>query len=141
VLSEYLASLPAAADEVDLSSFEHIEELDNETWHKLNGRRSSMKRLKLPSALIEIREEAFDDCDQLTRVTLPSSLRSIENYAFGGCTGLAMRDLKLPASMEYLGKYAFHECRGLTGKLTTHITGSDSFAHCSGLTALDLTNC
>jgi hypothetical protein len=137
---DYLASLPADAEEVDLSTFEHIEELDDATWDKLKSN-TTMKRLKLPPSLLTVKERTFMDHSQLTEVTFPSSLRSIGGYAFYRCSGLAMRDLKLPDSLEVLGGYAFANCRGLTGKLSTHITGLHSFAGCTGLTELDLGNC
>jgi hypothetical protein len=114
---DYIDSLPDAAEEVDLSSFEHIDKFDEATWKKIKGR-SKMKRMKLPSALIEITGWAFGRCSQLTHVTLPSSLRSIKLSAFNGCSELEMIDLKLPASIEYLGERAFGMCERLTGKLT-----------------------
>jgi hypothetical protein len=101
----------------------------------------TMKRLKLPPSLLTIRENALYDCSQLTEVILPSSLRSIEYDAFFDCTGLAMRDLKLPDTLEELGSFAFWCCEGLTGKLSTHITGSWSFAACTALTEVYLENC
>ena len=138
--TDYIDSLPEDAEEVDLSTFEHIEEFDDATWRKIQGR-ETMSRLKLPSELIKIRTLAFMNARQLTYVTLPSSLRRIWNYAFFSCQGLAMRDLKLPASVEDLGEFAFYGCRRLTGKLTSHITANMSFYNCKGLTALDLANC
>jgi hypothetical protein len=140
-IAAYIDSLPDIAEEVDLSTFEHIEEFDDETWHKLDCLRWEMKILKLPSALITIQYQAFYTCIQLMHVTLPSSLRIIGNEAFYDCEGLVMRDLKLPASIEDLGRSAFIGCSGLTGKLTTHITAHSSFSNCSGLTALGLANC
>jgi hypothetical protein len=139
-IADYLASLPADAEEVDLSTFELIEELDDATWDKLKNN-TTMKRLKLPPSLLTVKERTFMDHSQLTEVTFPSSLRSIGGHAFYECEGLAMRDLKLPDSLEVLGGYAFANCRGLTGKLSTHITGRYSFAGCTGLTELDLGNC
>jgi hypothetical protein len=139
-IADYLASLSADAEEVDLSSFELIEELDDATWETI-GSHHKMKRLNLPPSLLTIRTSAFDICRQLTEVTLPSSLRSIEEDAFHNCFGLAMRDLKLPDSLEELGYQAFTNCSRLTGTLSTHITGENSFDGCTGLTALDLENC
>jgi hypothetical protein len=140
-IEDYLASLSDDADEVDLSSFENIENLDEETWTELKQSRETMKRLKLPPSLLRIRIYAFSGCSQLIDVTFPSSLRSIEYCAFFGCSALAMHDFKLPDSLEVLGDDAFAYCRGLTGKLSTHITGDSSFAECTGLIDMDLENC
>jgi hypothetical protein len=137
---DYLASLPDDAEEVDLSTFERIEDFDDATWTKLECN-STMKRVKLPPSLLTIRRGAFEGCSQLTDVTFPSSLRSIGDYAFAYCSALAMRDLKLPDSLEVLGYQALAGCRGLTGKLSTHSTGNSSFQGCTGLTQLNLENC
>jgi hypothetical protein len=148
---DYLASLADDAEEVDLSSFELIEDLDDAMWTKLKPKKNkTMKRLKLPPSLLTITGAAFANHwqlidfeyhSQLLDVTLPSSLRSIEYDAFCYCSGLAMRDLKLPDTLEELGSFAFYGCSGLTGKLSTHITGRSSFAYCTGLTEVNLKNC
>jgi hypothetical protein len=117
----------------DLSTFELIEEFDAKTWTKL-GIKKTMKRLKLPTSLLTIRQQAFSNCSQLTDVTFPSSLKSIGDFAFYECTALAINDFKLPDSLEELGNEAFVVCRGLTGKLSTHITGYASFANCTART-------
>jgi hypothetical protein len=140
-IDDYLASLPADAEEVDLSSFERIEELDDATWEMLKMKKRTMKRLMLPPSLATIKCAAFRWHTQLTDVTFPSSLRSIEERTFFGCSGLAMNDFKLPDSLEALGRSAFAACERLTGKLSTHIAGDNSFSDCTGLTALDLENC
>jgi hypothetical protein len=136
----YLFSLKADAEEVDLSTFELIEDLNDATWWKLKSNKST-KRVKLPPSLLTIRNHALFNQSQLTDVTFPSSLRSIEHLAFYQCTGLAMNDFKVPDSLEELGNSAFNSCEGLTGKLSTHIAASSSFYGCTGLTALDLSNC
>jgi hypothetical protein len=140
-LAAFLNSLPDDAEEVDLSSFELIEDFDDAAWTKLKGFKETMKRVMLPPSLLTIRSEAFETHKNLTDVTVPSSLRSIEEYAFFYCSALAMNDLKLSDSLEELGVSAFIGCRGLTGKLSTHTTGNSSFAYCSGLSELDLSNC
>jgi hypothetical protein len=141
---EYIASLPDDAEEIDLSSFELIEEMDEATWMKLQWRENhleSMKRVTLPPSLLTIAAGSFMYRSQLTEVILPSLLRCIEVDAFVDCSALAMHDFKLPESLEELGSKAFYKCESLTGKLTTHITKGNSFFGCTGLTALDLTNC
>jgi hypothetical protein len=144
-IAEYLDSLADDAEEVDLSTFELVEDFDDATWEKIEGF-ERMKRLKLPPSLLRIRNYNFDSHEQLTDVTFPSSLRSIGDGAFAQCTfglgtGPAMHDLKLPDSLEELGANAFAYCEELTGKLTTHITGKESFLWCEGLTSLNLDNC
>jgi hypothetical protein len=61
-LAAFLNSLPSDAEEVDLSSFELIEDFDDAAWTKLNGFKDTMKRVKLPPSLLTIRMEAFMDC-------------------------------------------------------------------------------
>jgi hypothetical protein len=79
-IADYLASLADDAEEVDLSTFEHIEELDDATWDKLKNN-TTMKRMKLPPSLLTVKERAFEDHSQLVEVTFPSSLRSIGDDA------------------------------------------------------------
>jgi hypothetical protein len=86
---EYLASVSADAEEVDLSTFKLIEHFDDAAWTELK-RNKTIKRVKLPPSLHTIRRGVFENCKQLKDVTLPSSLRSIEDYAFSDCTELAM---------------------------------------------------
>jgi hypothetical protein len=110
----YVANLSCDAEEVDLSTFELIEDLDDDSWKKLEMNKK-IKRF-LPPSLLTIRYNAFRDCEQLTDVTIPSSLESIEGYAFCDCSALAMRDFKLPYTLEELGSFAFRVCSGLAGK-------------------------
>jgi hypothetical protein len=139
-IAYYIGSLADDAEEVDLSSFELIEDLDAATWKKLKNN-ETMKRLKLPPSLLTIRKSAFVWHSQLIHVTLPSSLRSIERYAFHDCRSLAINDFKLPDTLEELGYGAFQCCSGLTGKLSTHIAQRFSFSRCTGLSELDLDDC
>jgi hypothetical protein len=67
---DYIASLPDDAEEVDLSTFEGIEELDESSWTKIK-RNKVMKRVKLPPSLRTIRARAFQNCKQLKEVTFP----------------------------------------------------------------------
>jgi hypothetical protein len=129
---DYIASLPDDAEEVDLSTFEGIEELDESSWTKIK-RNKVMKRVKLPPSLRTIRACAFQNCKQLKEVTFPSSLRSIKNAAFLSCRLLKMKDFKVPESLEELGDSAFHGCIEISGKLSTHITGRFSFADCESI--------
>jgi hypothetical protein len=54
-IDEFLASLPKKAEEVDLSSFELIEDFEDATWIKLRSRKK-MKSVKLPPSLLTMRD-------------------------------------------------------------------------------------
>jgi hypothetical protein len=75
-LAAFLNSLPSDAEDIDLSSFELIEDFDDEAWMKLGGFKDTMKRVKLPPSLLTIRVVAFSGCSQLTEVTFPSCIAS-----------------------------------------------------------------
>ena len=44
----------------------------------------------IPDGVIEIGEDAFKDCTELTSVVIPESMVRIGKHAFMGCTGLMM---------------------------------------------------
>ncbi len=50
-------------------------------------------------------DEAFRDCEHLTKAILPEGLKSIGGAAFDGCYGLT--DVNIPSSVEFLGEGVF----------------------------------
>ena len=52
----------------------------------LNG--NLVTDLKIPNGVIEIKDDAFYNCDSLTSVTIPDTVTSIGNHAFYNCSSL-----------------------------------------------------
>lgn len=60
-----------------------------------------LKKVVVPGS-VEISDEAFADCENLTDVTLEYGITSIDDYAFFHCTSL--KGLTIPESVHTFGK-------------------------------------
>ena len=67
----------------------------------------TLKEVKLPDSVREIREYAFCSCE-LENVTLPEGLERIGNYAF---IYNPLTEIRLPEGLKEIGEYAFAETR------------------------------
>ena len=86
--------------------------------------------------VVEIAEEAFKDCSELTEVKFPSGLITIGEKAFYKCSKLAA--VAIPNSVTKIGKHAFYECSKLTEvsiPSSVRSIGGSAFSSCTGLTA------
>jgi len=68
--------------------------------------------VQLPSDIISIGNNAFNDNHLLTDVIIPSSVTSIGSYAFSVCSDIIT--MIIPSSVITLGEGAFYNCTGLT---------------------------
>ena len=66
-----------------------------------------------PDSLLEIGEEAFDDCDGLESVSLPDGLTIIGNRAFRNCSDIK-GTVTIPDSVTFIGESAFENCDNVT---------------------------
>jgi uncharacterized repeat protein (TIGR03803 family) len=93
----------------------------------------------IPSSVITIGQNAFNECELLTSANLPSTITSIGNNAFSWCTGLIT--VNLPQSLSYIGRMAFYNCTNLDGTLTIPIgVGSIEFGTFYDCLNLDVVN-
>ena len=88
----------------------------------------------LGNGLIEIGEQAFWECKNLTTINLPKSLVKIDNSAFQNCENL--KEIYLSDNVETLGFQAFILCKNLSrvtiGKNVKSI-GKNAFMDCSNI--------
>lgn len=88
----------------------------------------------LGNGLIEIEEQAFLDCKNLTTINLPKSLVKIDDSAFSRCENL--KEIYLSDNVETLGFQAFILCKKLSrvtiGKNVKSI-GKNAFMDCSNI--------
>ena len=70
-----------------------------------------VKSVTLPSSLITIGEEAFNDCWDIKEIKVPKNVKVIEASAFYNCSGLTK--ITLPEGLIYLGESAFSYCAKL----------------------------
>ncbi len=87
----------------------------------------------IPNSVINIGDEAFENCDGLTSVKIPNSVTNIGRYAFDSC---GLTSVTIPDSVTSIGDRAFYDCYSLTnvttGNSVTKI-GSYAFSDCYSL--------
>ena len=100
-----------------------------------SGNKAKIKKLVVPSNVVEIKMFAFKECPYLTEVvfegsstilgkavfqncnnlcsvTLPQQLKNIPEYLFSGCTQL--KTVNMPAGVQTIEAHAFEQCEGLS---------------------------
>lgn len=70
---------------------------------------NTIRKVVVPSTVIEIGESAFSHCKALYWIDLPESVETIGAYAFSGCHN--MKKIVIPNGVETIGAYAFSNCR------------------------------
>lgn len=73
---------------------------------------SSLKEIKIPSAVTEISTGAFAFCSALEKVTMGDGVTYIGDEAFREC--IALNDITLPEALTEMGSYSFYMCTSLT---------------------------
>lgn len=98
---------------------------------------SSIRYIKFPNTLTEIKQSAFSGCSGLLSVTLPDNVQIVGNRAFSGCSQLV--DFTFSAGMKEIPEY----CLSYASKLI-NVTipegiekiGLGTFDHCTLLSHL-----
>ena len=72
---------------------------------------TSITSVEIADGLETIGQEAFSNCEQLSRISLPSTLVTIESSAFNNCRRLA--GITIPASVKTIGNNALSGCYNL----------------------------
>lgn len=88
--------------------------------------------MTIPSTVIEISENSFENCDKVTAVDIPTSVKTISSGAFRFCDNLV--SVALHDGLETIGEDAFHFCRKLsdiTLPSTLKTIGSEAFVTCN----------
>ncbi|ELP89528.1 hypothetical protein EIN_127160 [Entamoeba invadens IP1] len=87
--------------------------------------------ITLPNSVIEIFQNAFSGCSNITEIVLPPHLTHIGNSAFYNCKSL--KEIKLPELLEYIPNSCFFGCTSLSSvNFGTNVTliGHDAFRKC-----------
>ena len=97
----------------------------------------------IPEEIEAIGDNAFSDCQSLTKVKLPSQLKYIGNKAFANDTSLI--SISLPQSIEHIGDEAFSNCTFLYEiniPLRLNSFGKNVFSGCNYLQKVSIdVNC
>ncbi|MDD6057991.1 MAG: leucine-rich repeat protein [Clostridiales bacterium] len=123
----------------------------------LNG--ALVTRLDIPHGVTEIRDYAFEYCEDLTLITMPSTLTRIGDYAFYLCTKLdtvmlheglteigasafdsciSLKNISLPGSVSYIGSYAFTWTPITTINVQRGTIASHAFEGCGAIGEISL---
>lgn len=87
----------------------YISDKNGYILYDYNGTASSLTISKYNSKnIIEIYDEAFENCTSITSVTIGSSVKYIGDSAFDGCSNL--KSVTIPESVTTIGSYAFDGC-------------------------------
>lgn len=93
-----------------------------------------LKELELPTGILYILDNAFQNCINLQQITLPESVQKIGQNVFTNCTSLT--EINIPQSVTSIGNYAFKDCISLTDVIfpdsITNV-GDGVFLNCSNL--------
>lgn len=99
---------------------------------------NQLTKVVLPNTIRSIGRNAFYNCSALSEINLPASLTSIGSSAFGYCTSL--NSIVIPENVNTIGWNAFYCCTGLTdvtiSSAVTELNGT--FFGCTGLTAVEI---
>jgi len=130
--SEADVSIPAEVDGKRVASLGMASDGTAFSW------KTSPVSVHVPDG-VNILDNAFQNCTDLTSVRLPEDLPAISSGAFHSCSALTTLDI--PDSVTAVGDAAFYGCSSLDGiTLPQNLTsiGREAFYGCSSLTHLDL---
>lgn len=88
----------------------------------------------IPDTVVEIGQQAFENCAGIQSVKMSQSVTCIGDHAFSGCRSLT--SVKIPQTVTCIGAYAFSGCRSLTDvELSKYLTeiGNYAFFECAAL--------
>ena len=99
----------------------------------------SLKKINLPSTLVEIEGRSFSSCESLEVVVLPVGLQMLGEYTFSICKSL--QRINIPPNLRTIDEGAFAACRDLTD--ITFSEGLEyiekgAFARCVSLSSINL---
>ena len=126
--------------------------------HLLEAKTSLSGSYSIKENTIDISQQAFADCVNLTSIVIPDSVTSIADNTFYGCTGLT--SIVIPDSVTSIGDWAFDGCSNITKATIPTIAiddipqnnlqeviinggesiGNYAFEYCTGLTSVTIGN-
>lgn len=102
---------------------------------------SALNTVIIPDGVTTIEVGAFGGCKNLKRITIPASVTSIEGYAFSGCESLT--EVQIPAGITMINPGVFSECSSLrTVNLPDTLTeiSRNAFSRCRSLREITIPN-
>ena len=105
----------------------------------------ALHELKIPEKLdnktvVGISQQAFKECNSITKIVIPATVKTIERYAFANCA--LVTEIAIPATINTIGEAAFTGCSRLVTLDLSAATITEipyhAFSNCSSLTALSV---
>ncbi len=93
----------------------------------------------VPTGTITIGENAFNNCDNLTKVTLNEGLTQISQAAFSDCSALS--EMIIPDGVTNVGACSFYGCSALKSIVipaSVTVVASQSFGRCTALEGITI---
>ena len=99
--------------------------------------RSEIKKVKLPSKLRSIKNQAFANCSELTEIEIPDSVTTIGRAAFSGS---ALENITLSAKLKKISEEAFSSTNLKSIDIPEGVTKieRDAFSSCTKLESVHL---
>lgn len=94
----------------------------------------NLKKIKLPSYILNIGNSAFENCKNLTEISLPYDLEQIGDNTFKNCQNLST--IHFNNMLEHIGQYCFSGCKQLAEVKLPHsirTMGVATFYNCENL--------
>ena len=92
------------------------------------------------SMVVNIAEQAFEGCTNLTSVVIPDGVTNIAKRAFYGCTSLT--NVVIPASVKTIGELAFYGCKKLQQIKYVNgaeiLIGKSAFRDCTSMMSIEI---
>ena len=95
--------------------------------------------ISIPSSVSSIGSHAFSGCESLSSITIPSSMTEICDNTFNGC--ISLKTIDLPSNIAAIEYQAFYDCRNLTSIIIpSSVTSiaSRAFYNCNSLESVVL---
>ena len=114
-----------------------VVDIGNEAFQRC----TNLTSITIPGSVTSIGGSAFWGCSNLTSITIPESVTSIGYVAFDGCTSLT--SVTIPNSVTRIAESAFSGCENLTSvTIPKSVTSIEFgvFGYCSSLTDVTIPN-
>ena len=114
-----------------------VVDIGNEAFQRC----TNLTSITIPGSVTSIGGSAFWGCSNLTSITIPESVTSIGYVAFDGCTSLT--SVTIPNSVTRIAESAFSGCESLTSvTIPESVTSIEFgvFGYCSSLTSVTIPN-
>lgn len=100
-------------------------------------KKSGIESIEIPESVVEIKEYAFEDAKDLSKIIVPDNVKKIGERAFSSCSGISL--VRLPKGLAVLENGLFEHCTGLASfdfPLWTTQIGNGVFEGCTSLKSI-----